>query len=408
MFIRGNILVYALFCISALTAKFVLKSPAFTRESSVVTYNPAVLRLNSHLVTVTISNSTINVTSTDTSFKPCQIAINPEDDHVNTRIQARALGNGKIIVWGYNVPAEVPKAHKVVSYVIFMVDPQSCTAQRVARVQDNIPNSWSGYEGYVVPYQDTFDVFFRTQKTCSPCRFNVRGEKIEVPHQLKAESDEDRNLFIDTVKENDPSQGYFYSYQYKNLTGSMNELTEKFEPVGIWEGLIGHRVESFSTAKGYRTACLVDDPPLTIYGGIYYRAPFCSVFNTKEKKLVASSLMNHPDNDYLTRTMTTTFKSGNAIVALAQIYPAPKPVEIEIQVLKPAAPGRTELDRLLHDDEVSEPIKFQEISGNYPFEMYGILLEQEYCLVTSETKKEGEEYNKPEVKLTVKCMASHL
>lgn len=249
MFNRGAILVFALFCISALSAKFVINNSTFTQESSIETYNPAVLKLNSHLVTVTKSNTTINVTSTDTSFKPCYIDINPEDDHVNTRIQARALGNGKIIVWGYNVPVEVTKPHKTVNYIVFVVDPQSCTAQQVAKIQDDVPNSWSGYEGYVVPYQDTFDVFFKTQRTCSPCRFNEKGEKIEVAHQLTSESDEDRSLFIDTVKENDPSEGYFYAYQFKNLTGRMNELTEKFEPVGIWEGLIAHRVESFSSVK---------------------------------------------------------------------------------------------------------------------------------------------------------------
>lgn len=153
---------------------------------------------------------------------------------------------------------------------------------------------------------------------------------------------------------------------------------------------------------------MVDDPPLVLYGGIYYRAPFCSIFNTKEKKLVASSLMNHPNNDHPTLTATQTYENGNAVVALAQVYSAPKPVEIEVQVLKPAAPGRSKLDKLLHDDEISTPIKFQEISGNYPFEMYGILVEEEYCLVTRETKEVGEDYNKPEVKLTVKCMVAHI
>lgn len=149
-----------------LSISFKVHALHFTEAWTTQRRNSYVVSIDSNLVYVSAHQNSINLTSINDEFQDCQIPIDREH-YVNMPIKAAVLGNGKVIIWTYE-EREIPY------WKFYVVNWQSCTFERAINALGKVKT--------ILTYQDTFDVFYTSPQKCVPCRYNDKGESVDLPH----------------------------------------------------------------------------------------------------------------------------------------------------------------------------------------------------------------------------------
>lgn len=187
------------------------------------TQNPYTISIGSHLYTISQSPTDIWIDSTDENASTCKISTKI---NFNSRIKATALSN-KIIVWGERSEEQINNGEtRRTSYVVLLLDPKACSHKVLSDLVDEVPASQVHIPAEVVTRENSFDIFLPGQSKCSPCRYNVNGERMTAPGQMK-HTGTPRAPFH--LREIGKTNTYFYVYNFDNGHAKVWRLDQDYQ-----------------------------------------------------------------------------------------------------------------------------------------------------------------------------------
>lgn len=181
----------------------------------------------SQLLTLSSNRTHIFVNSTDEPSKPCILAVNREEHSIQKNVKATILGD-KIVVWGVRTKYVINRRTRM-DYTVIIVDPKQCTYKPVATYEEetlgfdvnkNLP--------IVVAHGDNFDLFYSTVKGCSPCRYSIDGNRLDLKQSIDVEPLESS---ISTHVKNFDKDGFLYAHNYENQTSVVKIYDRSFNVI---------------------------------------------------------------------------------------------------------------------------------------------------------------------------------
>lgn len=197
----------------------------FTSEWVVATENssfsPLVADYKNRLVFVSFPHDTsIKLETSKFVNKPCtvQTKFDREDSDSYAPLNAVALENGKLVV----TFAESKKDSDETNVWLYAIDPHRCTYDLDKFTLDATLENVSGaFE--TMPYADSFDVFVKSDKHCTPgniCSLRYNDKLALVSKKNPTISHDGDTWGIISVKDYDPSKGKFSEYVFSAAIGT--------------------------------------------------------------------------------------------------------------------------------------------------------------------------------------------
>lgn len=281
-------------------------SPSKQWTADYDTYKPNIVKIKDRVLHVGLHQNAINITSIDgVVINVCNFTIPPNKIVKPNIVRPVALGNGKIVVrtlmsqvvTTYQSPSE-----SSVWDLFIIVDPLDCTSTKTIEVYNK---GWKHDISAVVPYHDSFDVFYRKSKddtsselSKTPRRFNDQAEPINLDHHLGLETDI-LGLLIETIKPYDSSEGYICTLVSKSdNTMLLKRLDSRFQlvketKVEPWANAMSIGEDSVSLC--YITANVIPQS-LGDKKNLYKYAVTCSLYDVKDLTHRATVRLHQPES----------------------------------------------------------------------------------------------------------------
>lgn len=208
-------------------------------------YKPNIVKVKDQIIVVGLRNDTITLTSVnDVEINTCKFSVSTPGIIVYPLLTgfAVALGNGKIVIRTFTrlenkrMRSRLRYYYREVFDLFIIVDPHDCSKTKTLEVNKN---GFSQQFECLVPYHDTFDLFFsdsrdagtRNEMSKTPQRFNDQAEPVLLDHQFGFETDI-WGFHIETIKPYDASKGYVCTLVSKiDGTMKLKRLDSKFQLV---------------------------------------------------------------------------------------------------------------------------------------------------------------------------------
>ncbi|OXU20216.1 hypothetical protein TSAR_013058 [Trichomalopsis sarcophagae] len=270
-------------------------------------YKPNIVAIKDRVLHVGLHENVVNLTSTDgVLVNVCNFTLSPDKIVKPNIVRPVALGNGKIVVrtmMSQVVTTYQSPTDSQVWDLFIIVDPLDCTSTKTVEVYNK---GWKRDVAAVVPYQDSFDVFYRKSSANNdtsgevfktPRRFNDQAAQINLEHRLDLEADI-VGFHIDTVKPYDASEGYVCTLASKtDNTMLLKRLDSRFQlvketKVEPWANVMSVADDSVSLC--YITANLI---PQTLRDekNLYKYAVTCSLFDVMDLTRRATVRLHEPE-----------------------------------------------------------------------------------------------------------------
>ncbi|OXU18916.1 hypothetical protein TSAR_011685 [Trichomalopsis sarcophagae] len=210
------------------------KAVEFTKTWSTDFKNkPEIVKFNDEYLAVVVHKNLINLTSIDGIQKyACKFSI-PPNRTVGLLSHPMVLGNGKLVVHVWAMDSNwIPGSKDPIGlwdlFIIF--DPHDCSSTMTIEKDTNSIR----YElQQVIPYHDTFDLFYREhtnrrvpsgRTSLGPRRYNDKGKRIAMIGYLLGPEQAMVDMKIGSLKRNDAFEGYFLA----NLRGDQKTLLLRY------------------------------------------------------------------------------------------------------------------------------------------------------------------------------------
>lgn len=237
-------LIFALLCTITYQGLPIKASNGTTIETSLP--NPITVLFDSTLYTISKTNRTLSVNSSETK---CKLNVDPFDENIQGRIKALPFQKTrKIIVWGIQSTSNFQKDFRSIYYTLLIVDPIACNYQVVPLAEDKLPNGWPLILPRVITYDTQFYLFYPTGEKCSPCLFDSNGKNmgLSANRQLKAPSGTVAKFWIEAFH-TEAYKYLFHAYNFLNGT-SIIELVDDYWFKTVKMVQLDHAIDAASIA----------------------------------------------------------------------------------------------------------------------------------------------------------------
>lgn len=221
---------------------------------------------------------------------------------------AYRLGDGRVLVTLKNNLVSrdnVIAAALNIEWKLFIIDPKNCSYHDLTLMKGDYSETLVA----VLPNNDTFDVVMENYKGALPkvkvTRFDNQGTEMK---NFSASIKDENVPKIFMLKENDPSEGYYYIVFSNNKTRSvLKKLNDKFENVQSFEFSHGHFDEDgYSFNHERLSICSYDNDSL--------KNITCQIIDTgSTNKTLGTAHISNEDSIYFV-TVTNLSEGGIMIV----------------------------------------------------------------------------------------------
>ncbi|XP_058805234.1 uncharacterized protein LOC131672188 [Phymastichus coffea] len=311
-------------------------------------------------------NDSTVITSPEPGYQDCKIPGIIPSNH------RHELGNGKMVAF---TPI----------YTHFSIlDFKNCSSYTPIHINDGKPYYYdSQLEIHaVIPHYNTFDVYNLRNRACNPCRYNDKGERLQVDNILMPETDKASKYFLEPITNiSGVSNGYLNGISFRaNDSTTLRVLDSNYNIVKE-RSLDGQYLDS-STTHGNVTVCTsINTCPDSFFDCL---APRCQLLDSNLNTIANVGVQQPKGNPMFVYVHIKNLKDGGAMISMEFGY---------YDLLNGDSRQDIFIQQINANGKVEPVIRLGRFDAEYVSFHHYMLKSEEYCAVLSLEKKEDKDYS---------------